>query len=275
VQVLNDPYPWWSGLDNPLSIIDLMAAGTIPSDLAASLWWAVEHGASFFTAGGPSGAGKSTLANALLSFLPETARLYVVSGRDDPFQLPQGSQPTYLLISEVSSHGRPFYLSGPAALRAFAMLRSGVRMIGTLHAESVEEAVTDVLSDEMGVPDTDIAGITFIAIIRVDGPRDEHGRVERRRTDLTRRVIEIGLLCEGKSGVNIVNLAAWNEGLGRLESASGAVAAFAAWAGKVPAIVDAAIREQAAILNDLLNTGRRSPDDVAAAVRAYRAQAYI
>jgi len=31
---------------------------------------------------------------------------------------------------------------GPAALRAFAMLRSGVRMIGTLHAESVE-AVKD------------------------------------------------------------------------------------------------------------------------------------
>lgn len=275
MQILNDPTPWWGGVDSqPLSIVDLIAAGTIPAAQAGALWWAVEQGASFFTAGGPSGAGKSTLANALLCFLPEAARIYVVSGRDDPFTLPAGTEPTYLLISELSSHGRPFYLSGPAALHAFALLRRGVRMIGTLHAETVAEAVNAVLSAEMAVPVSEIARITFIAIIRVDGPRDERGRVERRRTDLTRRVIEIGLLSARDAGVRILSLAKWNAGSERLEPAGApaGVAALAEWAGTDTPTVQAAIDVRAGVLSDLLQSGRRSPDDVAAAMRTLRSQ---
>jgi type IV secretory pathway ATPase VirB11/archaellum biosynthesis ATPase len=274
MQILNDPTPWWGSIDSqPLSIIDLIAAGTIPATEAGALWWAVERGASFFTAGGPSGAGKSTLANTLLGFLPAAARVYVVSGRDDPLTLPAGREPTYLLISELSSHGRPFYLSGPAAGRAFALLRTGARMIGTLHAESVAEAVDDVLSAEMGIPAGDIARLTFIAIIRVDGPRDMHGRVERRRTDLTRRVIEIGLLRAGDAGVRVLSLAKWNERAERLEPASApaGIAALAEWAGTDVATAQAAIAGRTGVLSDLLQAGRRSPDDVAAAVRAFRA----
>ncbi|MGI8914295.1 MAG: hypothetical protein ACR2JY_11035 [Chloroflexota bacterium] len=274
MQILNDPTPWWSGLDDhPLSIVDLMAAGTIPATTAAALWWAVERGASFFTAGGPSGAGKSTLANAILSFLPDAARIYVVVGRDDLFTLPTGAEPTYLLISELSSHGRPFYLSGPAALHAFRLLGDGVRMIGTLHAESVTEAVTSVLSAEMAIPAAAIARITFLAIIRVDGPRDIHGRVERRRTDLTRRVIEISLLSANNGQVRISPLAGWNDGSGTLEPVPAGVAALAAWAGVPGADAEAAITARADVLTALLKAGRRAPEDVAAAVRGVRDQA--
>ena len=275
MQILNDPTPWWGSVDSqPLSIIDLIAAGTVPVAQAGALWWAVEHGASFFTAGGPSGAGKSTLANALLSFLPAAARIYVVSGRDDPFILPAGSEPTYLLISELSSHGRPFYLSGPAALRAFTLLRTGVRMIGTLHAETVDEAVNAVLGAEMEIPARDIARLTFIAIIRVDGPRDERGRVERRRPDLTRRVIEIGLLSASDAGVRVLRLANWNERSERLQPAGApaGVAALAAWAGLDVVMVETSIRTRIDVLTDLLHAGLRTMDDVAAAVRALRAQ---
>ena len=274
VQILNDPTPWWGGMDDPLSIVDLMAAGTIPADQAAALWWAVERGASFFTAGGPSGAGKSTLANCLLTFLPESARIYVVAGRDDTFTFPASADPTYLLISELSSHGRPFYLSGPAALQAFALLRHGARMIGTLHAESVDEAVRSVLLDEMAVPAADVARLTFVAIIRVDGPRDVRGRFDRRRGDLTRRVIEIGLLSAGDAGVRVTNLATWDGQSGQLEPAPppAGLVALAAWAGREPGDVESAVRARAGVLTDLLNTGRRTPDEVLTAVRAFRAQ---
>jgi energy-coupling factor transporter ATP-binding protein EcfA2 len=274
VQILNDPTPWWGGMDDPLSIVDLMAAGTVPVDQAAALWWAVERGASFFTAGGPSGAGKSTLANSLLTFLPESARIYVVTGRDDTFAFPAGADPTYLLISELSSHGRPFYLSGPAALEAFALLRHGARMIGTLHAESVDEAVRSVLLDEMAVPAADVARLTFVAIIRVDGPRDLRGRFDRRRTDLTRRVIEIGLLGAGGAGVRVTTLASWDGQTGKLEPAPppAGLAALAAWAGTTPGDAESAVRARAKVLTDLLETGRRTPDEVLAAVQAFRGQ---
>lgn len=274
VQILNDPTPWWGGMDHPLSIVDLMAAGTIPVGQAAALWWAVERGASFFTAGGPSGAGKSTLANSLLTFLPESARIYVVTGRDDTFAFPASADPTYLLISELSSHGRPFYLSGPAALQAFALLRHGARMIGTLHAGSVAEAVGSVLLDEMAVPAADVARLTFVAIIRVDGPRDLRGRFDQRRTDLTRRVIEIGLLGAGDAGVRVTNLATWDGQTDELEPAPppAGLAALAAWANTTPGDAAGAVRARAGVLADLLNTGRRTPEEVLAAVRAFRAQ---
>src|SRR5690348_9614983 len=147
MQYLNDPRPWTDGRDQELSLVDLVVNETIPAGPAGLLWWALERGASLLTAGGPSGAGKSTLANACLPFLPAEARAYVVAGRDDPLLVAADGGPTYLLISELSQHGRPHYLSGPAARRAFALVRAGLRVVGTLHADSVDEAITN-LGDE-------------------------------------------------------------------------------------------------------------------------------
>src|SRR3989442_4043377 len=108
MQYLNDPRPWREGLGRDLSMVDLVVNETIPVGPAALLWWALERGASLLTAGGPSGAGKSTLANACLSFLPDGAQAYVVSGRDDPLLVSTDGGPTYLLISELSDHARPY-----------------------------------------------------------------------------------------------------------------------------------------------------------------------
>jgi hypothetical protein len=93
MRYITDPGPWMDGVERDLSVVDLLANGTIPALPAAALWWALERGASLLTAGGPSGAGKSTLANAALAFLPTEARIYVVSGRDDPLMLPPGDGP--------------------------------------------------------------------------------------------------------------------------------------------------------------------------------------
>src|SRR5439155_6827064 len=102
----------------PLTMVDLIANGTVPAAEAAALWWAVERGASVMVAAGPRLAGKTTLASALFPFLPENARAYITAGPRDPLALPDGDGPIYLLVNELSNH-TPYYLAGPAAQRAF------------------------------------------------------------------------------------------------------------------------------------------------------------
>jgi len=272
MQYLNDPRPWTEGIDRDLSMVDLVVNETIPVAPAALLWWALENGASLLTAGGPSGAGKSTLANACLSFLPEGARAYAVAGREDPLQVPTQDGPTYLLISELSRHGRPYYISGPAARRAFALVRAGLRVVGTLHADSVDEAI-DNLGDEVELSPEDIARVDLVAITRIVRGQLRPGSAQLANDSLQRRIVEIGLLASDPDlRVRKVELAAWNTASGRLETAEPptGIAALARWAGVPTPSVLAAIAERADVLARLVAEERRDPSDVAAAVRLLR-----
>lgn len=264
MEYVTDPRPWTDGRDRDLSMVDLVANETIPVGPAAMLWWALEHGASLLTAGGPSGAGKSTLANACLSLLPEGARAYAVSGPADPMLLPTDGRPTYLLINELSQHGRPYYIAGPAARRAFARLRDGHRLVGTLHADSVDQAI-QALVEEVGLTTEDIACVELIAITRVEGGPFRRGRLrpghaESTEVPVRRRIVEIGLLApDPELGVCKVELAAWNTGSDRLETteAPGGVTALARWAGVPTASALAMIAERADVLARLVADGRR------------------
>jgi energy-coupling factor transporter ATP-binding protein EcfA2 len=274
LRYVNDPYPWTEGVSGDLSIVDLIANGTIPPGPAAVLWWALERGASLLTAGGPSGAGKSTLANACLGFLPDGARAYAVAGRDDPLRLPTGGGPIYLLVSELSDHPRPFYVAGAAARRIFAKVREGARVVGTLHADSVDEAI-EVLGGEVELLPEDIARADLIAITRVV---DEPGAGDRRRMwripsdrPVRRRVVEIGLLGpDAGRGVGWTPLATWNAASERLEPAD-APAVLARWDHVAPGAAQTEIVERADALASLAAEGRRDPRDLAAAVRRLRA----
>jgi hypothetical protein len=278
VQYLNDPHPWIDGRDQELSMVDLVVNGTIAAGPAALLWWGLERGASLLAAGGPGGAGKSTLAHACLSFLPDGARAYAVAGRDDPLLVPAGDGPTYLLISELSRHGRPSYLSGAAARRAFALVRAGLRVVGTLHADSVDEAIAN-LGDEVELSPEDIASVALIAITRVEGWSAGSGprriaRPQPGEAPVRRRVVEIGLLGPAPGrGVRHVTLAAWGAAPGRLEIAAppAGIAALAGWAGVPTPAAAAAIAARADILARLAADGRRHPREVAEAVRLLRA----
>ena len=48
MQVINDPGPWWSGVDGSLSIIDLMARGIIKVDPLISAVAPLSEGPSWF-----------------------------------------------------------------------------------------------------------------------------------------------------------------------------------------------------------------------------------
>ena len=272
MQVLNDPSPWFHGLNGSLTIVDLMARQTIPPKPSALLWWTLEQGVSLLTAGGPSGAGKTTLANAALSFLPDDARVYVMSGAEDPLAMPEADAPSFLLITELSAHGRPTYVSGPAARRAFATVQAGWRMVATLHADSVDEAV-GALFGEVGLAADDVTAPAVVAIMRVMN-MPPGWRVPRGESGLERRVVEIGLLVPTPHGVQILDLSAWSQQAGQLMDAvpAAGIAGLASWTGVPPKAIEAAVADRAAVLSGLLGGGRHSQEDVVAAVRRYREQ---
>lgn len=262
MKLLSDPRPWWGMLHGPeLSIAELIANSTLSAEGAAALWWALEQGASVMVAAGPQGAGKSTLATALLAFLPEDAALYVTAGPHDSLALPPADGPIYLLVNELSNH-TPWYLSGPAALRAFALLGNGVRMIGTLHADDPYEAL-EVLHEHARVPLHDVLRLMLIVVLRAR-------RVGRA---IERRVVEVGMVYgepEARTVQTVLEIPAGQPGL--VLSPTG-LAAFAVWAGVPRDQVEADMRERAGVLRELVASGSRDPRLVHEAIRAWMQRA--
>ncbi len=243
-------------------MVDLIANGTVPAEVAGALWWAMEHGASAMSAAGPRLAGKTTLATALLSFLPDEARLYIVRGPYDPVDAPLDDGPLYLLVNELSDH-TPWYVWGPAARRAFALLGQGTRLVGTLHADSAAEAVA-VMRDETGAPAEVIGRITLVLVLRA---RWAGAAIER-------RLVEVSLLRPGDGRVTVVPVAAPGaDGRLGLVSPPGGVAALAAWAGVDPDVAHDEVDIRARFLTDQWRRGVHTWQDVSAAVRWFRRHA--
>ena len=72
MRALNQPESWWGwhgyNQPQPLSITQIIGAGTMTPRIAAMFWLAVERGASIILAADPPGAGKTTILTALLAF---------------------------------------------------------------------------------------------------------------------------------------------------------------------------------------------------------------
>jgi hypothetical protein len=169
----------------------------------------------------------------------------------------------------LSAHGgRPQYVFGPTAHRALSMLHQGVGLIGTLHADSVDEAIGS-LRDEFGLPAADIARVTLVAISRIMGGEDGRQPRFQSNADIERRVVEIGLLAPAAEGVRVELLTAWEPRERQLELQPGASAALAGWAGVSAGTVQSALRDRAAALSTLLRDCQHTPDTVAATLRRF------
>jgi hypothetical protein len=205
MRAVNRPQSWWGwhGWDQPipLSIVEIIRAGTLPPRLAAVFWLGMERGASFIFAAEPPGAGKTALLTALLPFAPRDALAYFTRGWGETFDLPprDNSAPTYILVNEMSDD-IPVYSWGPYVIRIFELVAEGYSMATTMHADTAEE-VADILGEEVGVPLDHLALLTFVVPLTF---RYRGGRT-------LRRVLEATLfeLKEGKLAFQ--RLATWDE----------------------------------------------------------------
>jgi|FaiFalDrversion3_1042247.scaffolds.fasta_scaffold02394_2 flagellar protein FlaI len=137
------PYGWWGGhewLARPMSIVELILAGTLDTRLAALLWLAVDRKASLILASEPPMAGKTTLLTALIDLLPPHYEVVYTWGWREDFAWLRETDPahTYIMVNEISDH-LPTYLWGPPVRRVFEALAHGYSLGATMHATSPRE----------------------------------------------------------------------------------------------------------------------------------------
>lgn len=207
MRALNEPQSWWgwhgwAGQPVPLSITELIQAGTMSPELAALFWLSLERRASLILAADPPSAGKTTILTALLTFLPPETQAYFTRGWGETFDLPPLSDdvPTYILVNEISDE-LPVYSWGPYVVHVFELLAEGYPLGSTMHADTVEEAIAR-LEEDIGVPRRHLAHLTFMATV---GMAYAGGRIRR-------RLSEVALLGPGEgaeNGLSITPVSSW------------------------------------------------------------------
>lgn len=174
-----EPYGWWGlGWDvpDPLSVVDLLAAGNFDARTAATLWLAIESRASISVAAEPSGAGKTTTLTALCDFLPpDTVPIYL-RGAQETFDWQARADParSYLLCNEISPH-LPVYLWGAGVGRLFAAAEAGFGFGATMHARSATAVVATLSDPPLGISPRALARLDLVLTLAVEwraaGPR--------------------------------------------------------------------------------------------------------
>jgi hypothetical protein len=155
-----------------LSVVDLLAAGTISEDLAAYSLAAIGGGASFMIGALPGGAGKTTVMGALLTFVPADVELAVADGmkaiRVGMTAVGRRSRRCYI-CHEISPGPYYAYLWDDA-IRAFFELPTAGHMLATnLHADTFEEAAEQLQKDN-GLSEEAFGRMNLIYFLSVKGP---------------------------------------------------------------------------------------------------------
>jgi hypothetical protein len=204
---------WWGyhwAPPNPLSVTQLISAGSLDAELAALLWLLLEARLPLLIAAEPPLAGKSTTLTALLDFLPrDTERLFLRGWAEDFAWLPEArdlgwppngpsigtsdlpprwrhgealtsAEPvgpadparTYLLASELSSH-LPVYTWGIQARVAIRAMGLGYGLGTSLHADSLEEVFEQLTAPPVAVTTDEVRRLGVVLVLRVIGPEGE------------------------------------------------------------------------------------------------------
>ena len=162
-----------------MSAVELIGTPTIDSRLMATLWAVVSRRRSVMLSSEAPQAGKTTALSALVDFLPDDTTGIFVRGWWEEYdwleEIPAGTG--YLLINEMSDH-LPIYVWGRAARGALILAGKGWGLGGTMHADSLPEAV-EGLRTELGATDADIAGLTiYLQYSAYETPAGMYRRVE-------------------------------------------------------------------------------------------------
>jgi hypothetical protein len=201
----------------PRSIVELIRAGTLDAELAATLWVLIEARVPLVVAAEVRGVGKSTVLDALLAFVAPGTRVVELAGSTETFDwLPQATElgwrsarhavapmpadsprirpdDTILLIPELSDH-LPSYTWGAEARLAIRAASIGYGLAATIHADSLDDVFDALGRPPVHLEADELSRLGVVLILRrVDGDRrrivaahyirpvsrDVHGHVQR------------------------------------------------------------------------------------------------
>jgi len=238
-----------------LSIVDLIANGTMSAEVAAVLWAAVDAQVSFLTVAVPRNAGKSTTSNAVLALRPPEVPLHQISG--DPRQLERLKEERaggYLVVAEFSRGPMPGYIWGEPVRKVFETMTAGYSVQSCLHAPSVADAIDQVTRGN-DVPDEQAAALKLVIYIEMFG---------RSYEDVRRRVAEVFEVQDIREGRPVGQpLFRWQADGDSFEKTA-SPQQFGADANE--------LERRAEALGSLVSAGRRSAGDVAEMVAGFRAK---
>ena len=183
------------------SIVELIADGVLDPELAGLAWLLLEARLPLVVGGHQQGAGKSTLLEALLDFLPPTARRVDLGGAAEDFgwlpeaealgwnpdldrpparpapAIPMTAASGYLVAAELSEH-LPIYTWGRAARTLVRAASLGYGIGTTIHADRLEDVHELLREPSVGLIDDELSYLGLVLIVRAD--REPGGRTRRR-----------------------------------------------------------------------------------------------
>jgi hypothetical protein len=181
------------------SIVELIAGRVLDAELAALAWLLVEARVPVVVAGLARTVGKTTLHEALLDFLPPTARRVDLAGADEDFAwLPEAAAlgwdvpPTahgdgpaipitpatgYLVAGELSEH-LPIYTWGRAARTLVRAASLGYGIGATIHADRLEDVHEALRSRDVRLSDDELSYLGLVLVLRP--VPDRAGQLQRR-----------------------------------------------------------------------------------------------
>lgn len=276
------------------SIVELIAGGVLDAELAGLAWLLVEARLPVVVAGLARNVGKTTLLEALLDFLPPTARRVDLRGADEDFAwLPEAAAlgwdrgdgeraattPTvpltpatgYLVAGELSEH-LPIYTWGRAARTLVRAASLGYGIGATVHADRLEEVHDALRARDVGLTDDELSYLGLVIVLR---PVPDASGQLRRRVVAAHYARPVGRDEHGHvQRLPPAVLAVRDEDAGRLEHfAWGVMPELAVRLGRRAGDLEADVARRATILGGLAADGAIDVDSVRVAIRGARAAA--
>lgn len=273
----------------PRSIAELIQAGTLDAELAATVWLLLEARVPLLVAGAARSVGKTTLLTALLDFVPQTVNVVELRGVDETFDwLPHASElgwpgttsrpavgppirpdNTIMLAAELSDH-TPAYTWGDAARLVVRASAIGYGLAATIHGDALDDVFAALRASPVRLNDDELSRLGVVLVLRKDGRgfrrvvaahyirpvvRDAHGHVQR---------------------LGPAVLATWDPTLARFEHFGwGVIPELALSVGRRAGDFELEAEARRAFLDRLVADGITDVDAVRGAIERYRVGATI